>query len=172
MKAISLQNYNAPIKSSDYIKDKQYSVFLFWGKTVRFTDKKRMFAFLAAASRVLTDSYHELTLMLGDSVKESLAAYLMLNIKQKQQCWMYIAEARKAIEFIPTKSGKGANDSTFIVQNFMNSIESIAAVYRECEHTYASKKAFSDLRRVRLAMLRLSEIKKRIESIDTLAELE
>lgn len=172
MKAISLRYYKTPDKTSVYLKAKEYSVFLFWGKTVRFSDRKRLLAFLAAASRVLTDSYCELAYMLGDAVKEAIATYLMLNIKDKQQCWIYIAEARKAIEFIPTKSGDGANDCTFIVQSLIGCIASINSIYKECENTYIEKKSFTDLKRVRLAMLRLSEIKKRIESLDTLAEME
>lgn len=172
MKAISLRHFKSPNKSSDYTKDKQYSVFLFWGKTVRLSDKKRMLAFLAAASRMLTDSYIELVWMLPEAVKEALTAYLMLNIKDKQQCWLNIDEARKAIEFIPTKSGCGQNDCTHIVQSLMTTIHAIAAVYKECEVTYAEKKSFTDQRRVKIALNRLTEIKKRIENIDALAELE
>ena len=172
MKAITLRHYKTPDKSSDYIKDKQYSVFLFWGKTVRVSDRKRMLAFLAAASRMLTDTYIELTWTLADACRETLTAYLMLTNRDKQHSWLHIDDARHCIEFIATKSGDAQNDCTLIMQNLMGCVESIRKVYSECDTIYAEKKSFADLRRVRIAINRLDEIKKRIENIDTLAEME
>lgn len=172
MKAITLRYFNEPKKSSDYIKDKQYSAFLFWGKTVRLSDRKRMLAFLSAASRMLTEHYTELTFMLADAIREALASYLMLSIKDQQQSWMYIAEARKSLEFAATKSGDGPDDCTFIVSNMLSVADSIRSICLECEKVYAEKKSYHDIRRIRIMLNRLEEIKKRIENLDTLADLE
>ena len=79
MKAINVKYYTLPDKSSSYIKDKFYSVYLDSGQRFSFSDKKETQIFLISVGKTLTYFMHELTLISGELWSQVAETWILFD---------------------------------------------------------------------------------------------
>lgn len=79
MKTITLKHYREPLKSSVYIKDKFYSIYLESGQSYTFSDRKDVQSFLTSLSKTLTYFTHELTLISGEIWSQAAECWILFD---------------------------------------------------------------------------------------------
>jgi hypothetical protein len=149
MRSIEIKNIGLPNKSSVYIKQRQYAIFLGNDAKRYFTDMKDAKRFLAETNRFLNERLHEINYLYGNIFVEYRKIWFYFDDKQKNE--YRIAEAfENADKFFHRAATKShtinGNVFTFnyvfgVCNELQDAIKWIAEIMRK-------RNLFADIRRL------------------------
>lgn len=162
MKAITLQNFEIPDESSEYIDRRKYSIFLFWERRVKFTDRKKVLRFLAGASRELTYSMFEISEVSKDLFAIAADAFVYIDSWQGSEFSSFssvFSSLNKAC------NSTGENSHAFIFKHIYDSLISLEHTARRLKDLYRTRNQFLQVRQLDIMLNRITEIRNRIDRI-------
>lgn len=162
MKSITLQNFDIPDSDSDYIDKKKYSVFLFWERKIRFTDRKKMLSFLVGASKELTYSMVEITQVSKDLFALSADAFIYIDSWSANEMQSFNAIY---VSLNKACNSNGPNSHAFIFKHMYDSLNSMEFVANRLKSLYRQRNQFLQIKQLDIMLNRIMEIRARMDRI-------
>lgn len=162
MKAITLQNFEIPDYSSDIIDRQKYSVFLFWERRVKFTDRKKVIKFLAGASRELTYSLFEISELAKDLFSLSADAFVYIDSCNGSE----IASFNTVYSSLyKACNSTGENSHGFIFKHIYDSLIALEHITKRLKSMYKERNHFLQVKQLDIMLNRIDDVRRRIDRI-------
>jgi hypothetical protein len=164
MKEVRIKQYTLPDKSSVYIKQKQYRVWLGNHATNYFSSEKETLRFLAETNRFLTDCLHELNYLYGIVFQEYRAVWFYAKRDESIESTImdYFLDADKLMINLTTR-GQTTNGNAFVFNWLFAVCDSLTKAVSIILDLHEERKTFADLRRVKTFARQLESIKSALE---------
>ncbi len=162
MKSICLQIFEIPDRSSEIIDRNRYSVFLFWERRVKFTDRKKMLKFLSGASKELTYTVTEIIHVSKDLFRIGSDAFILIDSWDAKELDYFIGvfkNINSATNF------SGPNSHSYIFKSIYDALSELEYISKKLITLYKGRNQFLQIRELEIILNRINGIKERVDRI-------
>ena len=162
MRRIQLNRYITPNKKAVYLKDRNYCVFLDFGRRVSFSNKKEMLKFLAAARLELKSARCEI-IMISKTLYSSAADAFLLYGNLGLDCFDYLLAVYRLLSIASNSHGENSNTITMV--NMYKCLGSLQVVVDRIAELHRARNLYLDIQQLRVVSENLRQIQRRLDSI-------
>ena len=181
MKQIGLIQHQRPNRKSIYLDERNYRIFLYQGKTIRFSSKKNMERFISELNRFLTKSLHELIGLYSEVSKSYWATWFYMDshdrsinhrIKNNQDRGLSLLESLPKMVNLAVDRCHYTNGNPFTFGYFTKSIDALDGVINILIDIRKIKHHYAEIYRLETLLTRTLLLRNEIDSIDEKIVLE